>query len=126
MFRLVDMNCALPAQSGHAEGAPEGDLYARDVEGQGVEIEKPFTDEVADVLQAQNFLIKHGDPLRTAAADQLFDGLGALQMEGLQTQEADITGAVAGIFQITTVDVPAHGAQSGQQAIAIVAGIDHQ
>ncbi|MNN62242.1 hypothetical protein D3C81_1775280 [compost metagenome] len=50
MFGLIDVNRALPAQARHAECPAKGDLHPRHVERQGVEIEKPFTDEVTDVL----------------------------------------------------------------------------
>ncbi|MOA70300.1 hypothetical protein D3C78_1990850 [compost metagenome] len=50
MFGLIDVNRALPAQARHAECPAKGDLHPRHVERQGVEIGKPFTDEVTDVL----------------------------------------------------------------------------
>lgn len=34
-------------------------------------------------------------------------------MKGLQAQQADIAGTLAGRFQVTAVDIPTYGAQSG-------------
>ncbi|MDL5592348.1 hypothetical protein QS468_06505 [Bacillus subtilis] len=104
------MDIALAAQARHAERPAEGDLDPRYVERQGMKVEKPFTNKVANVLQAQHFLIQHGNPLGTAAADQLFDGFRAFQVKRLQTKQADIATAVGGIFQATTINIPAYGA----------------
>ncbi|MNF97909.1 hypothetical protein D3C84_807530 [compost metagenome] len=75
-----------------------------------MEVEKPLADEVPDILKSQNFLIEDGDPLRTAAADQLFDGIRAFKVKRLQAQQAHITGSVGGVFQRAAVNIPTHGA----------------
>ncbi|MNP31684.1 hypothetical protein D3C76_1248190 [compost metagenome] len=49
-----------------------------------MKVKKPLTDEVADILQPQHFLIEYGYPLGAAAADQFFDGLRVLKVRGLQ------------------------------------------
>ncbi|MNG14593.1 hypothetical protein D3C85_1244960 [compost metagenome] len=50
-----------------------------------MKVKKPLTDEVADILQSQHFLIEYSYPLGAAAADQLFDSLRMLKVKGLQT-----------------------------------------
>ncbi len=113
VFRLIDVNRALSTQTRHAERTPKGHLDPRDIERQCMEIEKPFADEVANVLQPQDLLIQHRDPLGAAAADQFLDGFRALEVKGLQSEQADVAWPIGGIFQGTAVDIPAHRAQSG-------------
>jgi hypothetical protein len=48
-----------------------------------MKIEKPLADKIPDILQPKDFLIEHGDPLGTAAADHLFDRIRVLKMERL-------------------------------------------
>ena len=82
MFILIDVNRALPAQARHAERAPQCDLNPGDIKRQGMEVEKPFTNEIPDILQAQYFLIEHSDPFSATAADQLFDGFRTFVPDG--------------------------------------------
>ncbi|MNN60912.1 hypothetical protein D3C81_1761230 [compost metagenome] len=90
-----------------------------------MKVKKPLTDEVADILQPQYFLVEYGYPLGAAAADQLFDGLRVLKVKRLQAQQAHVTGSVNGVLQRAAVNVPTDGAQSREQAIAIVTGVHH-
>ncbi|MNX96249.1 hypothetical protein D3C86_1285590 [compost metagenome] len=84
MFGLINVHRALPAQARHAERPAQRDLDSGDIERQGMEVEKPFTDKVADILQTQDILRQDGNPLGAAAADQLFDGIRALKVKRLQ------------------------------------------
>ena len=79
-----------------------------------MEVEKPFADKITHVLQAQYVLAEYRNPLGAATTDQLFDRFGALKVVGLQTQQADVAGAVSHRLQRTAVDLPAGGAQTGQ------------
>ncbi|MNJ72742.1 hypothetical protein D3C77_694440 [compost metagenome] len=69
MLQLIDMNSAFTTQARHTERPANGDLHPRDIERQGMEIEEPFTDEIADVLYAQLIRAEYGDPFGIAAAD---------------------------------------------------------
>ncbi|EPJ76090.1 hypothetical protein CFT9_27126 [Pseudomonas sp. CFT9] len=72
-----------------------------------MKIKKPFADKIADILQTQNVLAEHSDPLRAAVTDQLLDRLRSLQVKRLQTQQTDIARVFGGRLQGTAVDVPA-------------------
>jgi hypothetical protein len=52
----------LATQARHAEGPAEGDLHPGHVEWQGMEVEEPFADKIADGRHAQLFGTEHGDP----------------------------------------------------------------
>ena len=83
MFLRINQRVAFAPQARHTERTPESDLHARDIKRQGVEVEKPLTDKITDILQAQNILTEHGDPFGAAAADQFLDRFGTLQVKGL-------------------------------------------
>ncbi|MCY1427719.1 hypothetical protein D9M71_435790 [compost metagenome] len=120
------MNVALATQARHTEGPANGDLHPRDIERQGMEIEKPFADKVTDILHAQLFGTEHRNPFGIAAADEVFHRIRALQVHGLQAKQADITRMFRGRRQGTTVNVPADIAQARQQTVTIIARIDDQ
>ncbi|SVJ77443.1 Uncharacterized protein conserved in bacteria [Klebsiella pneumoniae] len=117
---------AAPAQAGHAEGAAEGHLHPRHVERQGMEVEEPFADEIADAIQRQGVRAEHGDPLGAAAADQVLHRFRLLQVERPQAQQADVASAFARRFQRAAVHCPTRLAKARQQAPAIVARVHHQ
>ncbi|MNI42721.1 hypothetical protein D3C73_970220 [compost metagenome] len=50
VFGLLDVNRALATQARHAKRSPQCDLNPGDVERQRVEVEKPFTNKIPDIL----------------------------------------------------------------------------
>jgi hypothetical protein len=125
VFRLINVNRALPTQARHPERSAQRHLNPGHIEWQGMEIEEPFADKVPDILQSKDFLVEYGDPLGTATADELFDGFRVFELKGLQTQQADIAGFVGNVFQGAAVNVPTHRAQTRQQTITVVARVHY-
>jgi hypothetical protein len=81
---LVNMDRTLASQPRHAKCPAQRYLNPGHIEWQSMKVKKPFTDEVAHILQSQHFLIEDGYPLGTTAADQLLDGLGVFEVKRLQ------------------------------------------
>ncbi|MNQ89799.1 hypothetical protein D3C85_1051160 [compost metagenome] len=86
MFVFVYMDRTLATQTRHTKSTAEGHLHSRHIEGQGMEVKKPFAHKVPGILHAQDFLVEHGNPFGAAAADHILDRFGALQVKRLQTQ----------------------------------------
>ncbi|MNE41196.1 hypothetical protein D3C80_1352550 [compost metagenome] len=53
--RVVHLGGPFATQARHAERPAKGDLHAGDIEWQGVEVEEPFADKIADGRHAQLF-----------------------------------------------------------------------
>src|SRR3546814_333773 len=110
MLGLINVNRTLPPQTRHAERPAQGHLNPGHIEWQGMEIKKPFADEISHILKAKYFLVKHGDPFGAATADQLLDRLRPFQVKRLKSQKADVARPIARMFKGTALHVPANGA----------------
>ena len=106
VFGLVHCGITLAPQPCHAKGTAKGDLHSGHIKRQGMEVKKPFADKIPDILQPQHVLGEHRDPLSAAAADQLLDGFGPLQVIRLQTQQTHIAGSITHGRQRTAVHFP--------------------
>ncbi|MNH16003.1 hypothetical protein D3C79_756290 [compost metagenome] len=113
-------------QARHAEGPAQGDLHAGNVERQGVEVEEPFTNEIADGRHAQLFGAEHGNPFGVAALDQVLDPVRAPEVRRLQAQQAHIARMIQRGAEHAAVHIPACAAQSRQQTVAVIAGVDDE
>lgn len=81
---FLDLAHAPAAQAGHAEGTAQGYLHPGYVEWQGMEVEKPLADKIADRRHAQLFGAEHGNPFGIAAGDQVLDRIRMPQVHSLQ------------------------------------------